>query len=384
VVDSLLLRPLADAFLQVGVPVAFLAAAVAWARVRYGTRALDVLVRHPRAAPLAGAAMGVVPGCGGAILVALLHLRGRASFGTAVAALTATMGDASFVLLAVDPLVGLAVHGVLLVTGVVTGYAVDATGWAPRPGRPAAERLARVGAAGHALPPEAPPAAAAAGAAPACCAPAPAVPPGRRAPASLRLAAAPAVLWLTAALGMLVAVPAMLSLIDPAQGAPVAGIDLWLVLGVAGFAACLWVFVRSGCRMSDDTEDVPADLPAALSHGAVETAFITTWVSVAFVVLALLEVLSPLDASALQMAGAAAVLIGVAVAVVPGCGTQIAFTGLYAAGALPLPGLIANAVAQDGDALLPVLAQDRRTAVALTLITSVPALVVGGIALLVL
>jgi hypothetical protein len=383
VVESLLLRPVADAFLQVGVPVAVLAAAVAWARVRYGTRALDVLVRHPRAAPLAGAALGVLPGCGGAILVALLHLRGRASFGTAVAALTATMGDASFVLLAVDPVVGLAVHGVLLVTGVVTGYAVDATGWAPRRRRPVAESLVSIGGTS--------PAGAVGAGSPtsagallegsphgASC------PPRRRGPVPLGLPAAPAALWVSAALGMLVAVPAMLSLIDPASGAPVGGVDLWLVLGVAGFAACLWVFVKSGCRMSDDDADVPVDLPRALSHGAVETAFITTWVSVAFVVLALLEALSPLEASALQLAGAAAVLIGVAVAVVPGCGTQIAFTGLYAAGALPLPGLLANAVAQDGDALLPVLAEDRRTAVALTLLTSVPALVVGGIALLVL
>jgi hypothetical protein len=63
----------------------------------------------------------------------------------------------------------------------------------------------------------------------------------------------------------------------------------------------------------------------------------------------------PVDASALQLAGLAAVLVGVLVAVIPGCGTQIAFTGLYVAGALPLPGLLANAVAQDGDASLLVL-----------------------------
>ena len=87
---------------------------------------------------------------------------------------------------------------------------------------------------------------------------------------------------------------------------------------------------------------------------------------------------------ALALAGVTGVLIGVAVALVPGCGVQIAFTGLYAAGALPLPALMANAVAQDGDALLPMLAQDRRTALVTTVLTSVPALLVGFVALVVL
>jgi hypothetical protein len=386
-VTELLLRPIADAFLQVGVPVALLAAVVAWARVRYGTRALDVLVRHRRLAPVIGAALGVLPGCGGAILVMILHLRGRASFGTAMATLTATMGDASFVLLAADPVVGLAVHGVLFVTGVVTGYVVDAAGWEPRPrSAQAQERRLALASAGRALPTTVGKAdATTGGGAPATA--------GENRPAGVpcktgrlprRLGAAPAALWVTAAVGSLVAVPFMFGLLDPLRAPRIAGLDLWLLLGVAGFLACLVLFLRSGCRMSDDTDDVPADLPSALTHGAVETAFITTWVSAAFVVLAVLQAASPVEASALQLAGAGAVLIGVVVAIVPGCGTQIAFTGLYVAGALPLPGLLANAVAQDGDALLPVLAEDRHTAVALTVLTSIPALLVGGLALLVL
>jgi hypothetical protein len=290
------------------------------------------------------------------------------------------MGDASFVLLAADPVVGLAVHGVLFVAGVVTGYLVDATGWEPRPARTAQAHARRfaLAASGGPLP-------ASAGAAPVAAGEdLPTSVPCRAGRLPRRLGAAPAALWVTAALGSLVAVPAMFGMLDPLRAPRIAGLDLWLLLGGAGFLACLVLFLRSGCRMSDDTDDVPADLPSAVTHGAVETAFITTWVSAAFVVLAVLQAASLVEASALQLAGAGAVLIGVVVAIVPGCGTQIAFTGLYVAGALPLPGLLANAVAQDGDALLPVLAEDRRTAVALTVLTSIPALLVGGLALLVL
>jgi hypothetical protein len=45
---------------------------------------------------------------------------------------------------------------------------------------------------------------------------------------------------------------------------------------------------------------------------------------------------------------------------------------------------MANAVAQDGDALLPLLALDRRSAVTASAITTAPALLVGGLTLLVL
>jgi hypothetical protein len=174
------------------------------------------------------------------------------------------------------------------------------------------------------------------------------------------------------------ALPVSFQLFDPAVLAPAfGGIDPWLLLGVAGALTCLAVFLRSGCRFSDDVEDPHPTLAQALTHGAVETAFVVVWVSVAFVAQAVLVAFTPLTASSVVLTGALGVVIAVGVALIPGCGTQIAFTGLYATGALPFPALLANAVAQDGDALLPVLAHDRRTAVVTTAVTSVPALAAG-------
>jgi hypothetical protein len=369
VVEQLLLRPLADAFLQVGVAVAVLVAAVAWAQVRYGTRALDVLVRHRRAAPALGALLGVLPGCGGAVLAAGLYLKRKASYGTAVAALTATMGDASFVLLAVDLRVGLLVHGVLLVTGLVTGYAVDALALDPRRDQALVGARARVGGpSGGAF------------STPRDGAVSTRAPDGS---AVVGLPLPAAVLWLAVAAGSVLAVPAALGLLDPlALPAATGGVDLWLVVGVAGFVACATVFVRAGCRLRDDGDEPPRTFAEGLAHGAVETAFVVFWVSVAFVAMAALGALTPFDGDVLPLVGLVGVVVGVLVALVPGCGTQIAFTGLYATGVLPLPALLANAVAQDGDALLPMLAQDRRAAVVTTAVTSVPALAVGLLALL--
>jgi hypothetical protein len=296
-----------------------------------------------------------------AILVAALYLRGRASYGAAVAALTATMGDASFVMIAIDPVLAVGIHALLLAIGTATGYALDALGWDPRRDR-APERREPVPVGGSSPAP------------PQLTLARVAVEP--RGSTLLALHPAPALLWTTAALGSLLAVPVSFQLFDPSALAPAfGGIDPWLLVGVAGALACLVVFVRSGCRLSDDVEDPHPTLDRALAHGAVETAFVVVWVSVAFLAQAGLVAFTPLSASSVLLTGAAGVAIAVAVALIPGCGTQIAFTGLYATGALPFPALLANAVAQDGDALLPVLAHDRRTAVVTSAIaTSSPVL----------
>ena len=50
--------------------------------------------------------LGAIPGCGGAIIVVTQYIQGRISFGSLVAVLTATMGDAAFLILAMEPSTG--------------------------------------------------------------------------------------------------------------------------------------------------------------------------------------------------------------------------------------------------------------------------------------
>ena len=58
--------------------------------------------------------LGALPGCGGAIVVVTQYIQGRVSFGSLVAVLTSTMGDAAFLLLSKEPSQGLLVF--LIVT----------------------------------------------------------------------------------------------------------------------------------------------------------------------------------------------------------------------------------------------------------------------------
>ena len=63
---------------------------------------------------------------------------------------------------------------------------------------------------------------------------------------------------------------------------------------------------------------------------------------------------------------------------IPGCAIQIVFTGIFLAGGMPLSTLAANSASQDGDALIPLLALERPSALLATVITTLPALVLGA------
>ena len=86
------------------------------------------------AQPVIGALLGVIPGCGGTIIVATLYKNKQLSFGALFAAFIVTLGEGSFVLLGASDeadvagnLTALAiVNAVGFVTGTVLGYVVDA------------------------------------------------------------------------------------------------------------------------------------------------------------------------------------------------------------------------------------------------------------------
>ena len=66
--------------------------------------------------------LGALPGCGGAIIVVTQYIQGRIGFGSLVAVLTATMGDAAFLLLALEPSTGALIFGLGIIVGTISGY----------------------------------------------------------------------------------------------------------------------------------------------------------------------------------------------------------------------------------------------------------------------
>jgi hypothetical protein len=406
-VVEVLLAPAAAAFVDVGVFVAVLLVAFARLERRRGDAIVTRLARRPQLGPLVGASLGALPGCGGALVVMPLYLRGRVSFGTVVATLVATMGDSSFVLLATRPAIAVGVHATLLVAGVATGLAVDAAGLAPsraatltrlgtgdRVASKTAPRTRQHGVQDRPEPSQAAVSQAAAAQAaggqtaspqpatrdtstPPCVAPETTSSPTAT-PELAALRAVVRVFWVLVCAGAIVAVT---ELARPGSVTAGAGrtFPLASIVGAAGIACCfaiVWLGRRCttpalGCTASAS----PGERAFAAAR---ETATVVCWVAAAFVLVEVALATTGLALAGVPSVGLLGVLVGAALGLVPGCGPHLVITGLYVQGVIPLPMLLANALSQDGDALLPLLVLDRRAALLATALSTLPGLLVGA------
>jgi len=122
---DILILSLRDGFVQVSAFVAVTVLLFSYLRYRTGGRIVTFLKNHKRLQPIAGALLGLTPGCGGAIVAMPLYIRGTISFGAVVATLGATAGDSAFVILAIAPGAGVYAYGLAFAASAAFGYAID-------------------------------------------------------------------------------------------------------------------------------------------------------------------------------------------------------------------------------------------------------------------
>jgi len=122
---ELVVRSLASSFLQVTVFVGAVTILFSYFNYRSQGALIAAISRNTRLQPIIGALLGLSPGCGGAILVMPLYLKRQVTFGTVVATLLATSGDAAFVLLAHSPSTFGWVSVISLLVAIGSGYFVD-------------------------------------------------------------------------------------------------------------------------------------------------------------------------------------------------------------------------------------------------------------------
>lgn len=278
--------------------------------------------------PLA-ALLGATPGCGGAVVVIAAYSSGNVGFGAVVAALTATMGDAAFLLIATRPDAALVVLPLGLAVGVLSGWVVD---WLkPSDFQTEASETTEL---------------------------APVIGKTRLQDLGYLALAAP---------GLVIGVADLMTFeIGHIAGIPVE----WI--GLAGVALGFFIWATSPLKAMTSTKDSP------VTRMAEETSFITVWVIGAFLVYEYAVVFAGLDLEAWFSAVAPLLpLIAILIGFVPGCGPQILVTTLYINGLIPFAALIGNAVSNDGDALFPAIALNPRAAMMATVYSAVPALIVA-------
>ncbi len=273
--------------------------------------------------------LGATPGCGGAVVVVAAYSSGNVGFGAVVAALTATMGDAAFLLIATRPDAALVVLPLSLAVGVTTGWIIDAL----KIGETQANTSAQ-------------------------CELAPLI--GRTRPKDI--------------LYLLVAVPGLV--IGVSQLAQIDLVatygDFMIWVGLAGIAAGLLIWSTSTVQAMTNAKDSP------ITRMAEETSFIAVWVIGAYLAFDYVVAYAGLDLKTMFNSIAVLLpLVAIVIGFIPGCGPQVLVTTLYINGLIPFSALMGNAISNDGDALFPAIALNPKVAMLATLYSAIPAVLVA-------
>lgn len=287
------------------------------------------------------AALGALPGCGGAIIVVTQYVTGRLSFGSVVAVLTATMGDAAFLLIAQEPLTGLAIIVMGFVVGTISGWIIN--------GIHGGDFLRGT------------------------------VRPADAHSFQNEDASTP---WIDR-LWMLIMMPGLVLAVLVACQIDVDKLFASHLfdrpatfLGVVG--GTLALTMRLAPRFGVSGDPVFTDSGNIIRRIIADTNYVTTWVIAAFLLFELSVYIFGLDLKNLFTGVALYTpMIAILIGFLPGCGPQVLVTTMYLSGIIPLSAQIGNAVSNDGDALFPAIAIAPRVAVVATLYSAVPAVLIS-------
>ena len=283
--------------------------------------------------------LGGIPGCGGAIIVVTQYIQGRISFGALVGVLTATMGDAAFLILAIEPSTGLLIFGLGIIVGTISGYVVDfihGTSFmiANTNIELEFEKLKKTFVSKFNI------------------------------------------IWLILFLpGFIVGILLAFQIeVDDILNLP-SNISIVTFLGSAG--AILSIFMWSLNPLSDF--QCSTDTSRGFLSRVIDTTnFVSTWVISGFLVFEIFMYFTSIDLKLffdlwLPFVPLIAILFGF----LPGCGPQIVVATFYLNGYIPLSAELGNAISNDGDALFPAIALAPKAAILATFYSAFPAIIVA-------
>ena len=283
--------------------------------------------------------LGAIPGCGGAIIVVTQYIQGRISFGSLVAVLTATMGDAAFLILAMEPSTGLLIFVLGIFVGTISGYVVDLIH-----GRSFMMTNSDIELEFEKL--------------------------------KKTFVSKFNIFWLMLFVpgfftGILLAFQID---VDTLFNLPT-NISIVLLIGSAG--AILSIFMWSLNPLSDF--QCSTDKSRGFLSRVIDTTnFVSTWVISGFLVFEIFMYFTNIDLKLffdlwLPFVPLIAILFGF----LPGCGPQIVVATFYLNGYIPLSAELGNAISNDGDALFPAIALAPKAAILATIYSAFPAFIVA-------
>ena len=380
-----------DAFLAVTVFVAAMVLLFSWLQYLTAGRFVDWIRSSKKWQPLIGALMGLIPGCGGAIIMMPMYARGYVTYGTVISTLIATLGDSAFVLIGaiiqdekfLMPVI--LVHLITFTAAVIWGYGADMLRVTPEMPLGIAlsgksqqydstmstimEDESKVDVISS-LP--------------------------REQPGSISyniIHSGYKIWWAVTLVGLILGILLIFWFANDPDYAPGLSLNpstrdgLLTIVGVTGTTLSILLYGANKSFIADDTEASIGDklhsFDETLTHAASETAFVTFWVLAAYLVFELIMTISGVSESDLasQGSGPLAVAVAATIGLIPGCGPQIIAITAYVEGIISFPALVSNAISQDGDALFPLLVRHRTASLWATFHTLLPGLLFGFILL---
>ena len=283
--------------------------------------------------------LGALPGCGGAIIVVTQYIQGRIGFGSLVAVLTATMGDAAFLILAIEPSTGLLIFALGAVVGSITGYVVDII----HGNKFLIQKFDD---------------------------------DGNEEVLDKTFVSKFNIFWLLIfmpgfILGILVAFQVNINNLIFLPN----NFELTAIIGSSG--AILSIFMWSLNPLSDF--QCSTDKSRGFLSRVVDTTnFVSTWVICGFLIFEIFMFFTSIDLKVFFDIWLPFVpLIAIFFGFLPGCGPQVVVATFYLNGFIPLSAELGNAISNDGDALFPAIALAPKAAVVATLYSAVPAIIVA-------
>ena len=283
--------------------------------------------------------LGALPGCGGAIIVVTQYIQGRIGFGSLVAVLTATMGDAAFLILAIEPSTGLLIFALGAVVGSITGYVVDII----HGNKFLIQKFDD---------------------------------DGNEEVLEKTFVSKFNIFWLLIfmpgfILGILVAFQVNINNLIFLPN----NLELTAIIGSSG--AILSIFMWSLNPLSDF--QCSTDKSRGFLSRVVDTTnFVSTWVICGFLIFEIFMFFTSIDLKVFFDIWLPFVpLIAIFFGFLPGCGPQVVVATFYLNGFIPLSAELGNAISNDGDALFPAIALAPKAAVVATIYSAVPAIIVA-------
>lgn len=295
---------------------------------------LNFLTKHQRLQIPIATFLGLLPGCGGAVIVVTQYSKGFVTFGAMAATLIATTGDATIILMHKKPQAAFTLFTIASAIGMVVGYLIDF--FSKEKFLPRSQQKKEIAA----LPKH-------------------------------KLSHKIALAWFA-----LVTFNAFTYFTPSLFSKQIIHCSNYI-----GITSCLilWLIKTPGhscekkhCNTCHDT----------FSKVAIEASFILSWVFIGMAAYHVITTLSSLDIKALVQTNIyyiplAAAIIGL----IPGCGPQIILATMYINGSIPFSAQVANGISNDGDALMPAIAMQPKKALLVTVCGFVPAVLVGYILL---